>query len=230
MKIEDYKVKNLVKMFTEQELDTLYNDCSRFNFFQKRDINTPVKEMYNKLFASGNHVIINDIIDIRSFISNRTVEVVTINPKLMTKVYKFKYSRSIKYQITYLLCKALNYKRYQPSDSMFYNRAEVHLNYCRELYLLIKQEENADKVLEKIKHAMSFYLCRRDTFVEHNFLKIININDNIQLEISSVCKGVIIVRVNNKNKQLTLFLEKSVIGIHNYLVIIDKVNKLLSGK
>lgn len=229
MKLEDYKVKNLVKMFNEQELDTLYNDCSRFNFFQKRDINTPVKEMYNKLFASGNHVIINDIIDIRSFISNRTVEVVTINPKLMTKVYKFKYSRSIKYQITYLLCKALNYKRYQP-DSLIYNRAEVHLNYSRELYLLIKQEKDSDNVLKKIREAMGFYFCKRDTFVEHNFLKIININENMQMEISSVCKGIIIVKVNNKQKQLTLFLEKSVIGIHNYLVIIDKVNKLLSGK
>ena len=186
--------------------------------------------MYNKLFASGNHVIINDILDIRSFISNRTVDVITINPKLMTKVYRFKYSRSIKYQIIYLLCKALNYKRYQTTDEIFYNKAEIYLNYCRQLYLLIKQEKDSDNVLEKIKQVMSYYLSRRETFIEHNFLKIININENIQLEISSVCKGVIIVKINNKYKQLTLFLEKSIIGIHNYLVIIDKVNKLLSGK
>lgn len=230
MNVEDYKVRVLTKIFTEQELEILYNDCSRFNFFQKRDIKEPKKEMYNKLFASGTHVIINDILDIRSFLSNRVVEIIMINPTTMTKIFKFKYSASIKYQITFLLCKAINYKRYQTDGDLFYNRTQIHFNYCRELYILIKTEKDPDKSLEKIKQAMSYYLTRRETFTEHNFLKIIRISEDMELEISSVCKGIIIVRINNSQKRLTLFLEKSVIGIHMYLVIIDKVNKLLSGK
>lgn len=230
MNLEDYKVKWLTKMLSEQELVTLYNDCSNFDIFQKRDINEPKKEMYSKLFASGNHVIINDILDLKSFISSRTVEFILINPNLARKVFKFKYSHNIKYQVTSLLCKALNYKRYQSDNTFFYNRKQIYLNYSKELYRLIKEEKDPNNSLKRIKYIISYYFCRRTTFIEHNFLKFVKISDDMQLEISSVCKGIIIIKINNTNRLLTLFIEKSVIGIHNYLYIIDKVNKTLSGR
>lgn len=220
-----FRIANFLDdVFSLHEVEMLIDDLNRIDLHSKREIKLEKVEIYRTTFNNlYDFMIVNDILNLNIFPAQRYLEVI-IKKKNKGYRFKLKYDKNLYINLIEIFCRTYNMIRYKSSNSdASMTNYNILNNYA---YSLAKILPNDKEFLDHIRYISNdLYLEYKKIKSKDTYFKVLKITDEVNIEIVSKTKYVIKFQVNVGGKRRLIYLDKSIIGIHNIQVIVNKMYK-----
>ena len=232
--INDRNTKVIVANFftnilSIKDIEELLNESGKIDLFSKREITKTKVVIFDSNFGKAkDRIIINDVLNLDKFPVQRYLELI-INRKSNEYKIKIKYDKNLYSNLIEIMCRSYNIIRYKSNNKDIYSVSNniILSNYARSVASLLLMDNNSNQStiddLKYISNGLFFrYKIMRDKDL---YFKTFKINNDVNIEISSVTNSVMKLQINVKGQRRLIYLNKSIIGIHNISLIINKINK-----
>lgn len=220
-----YRIANFLDdVFSLEEICTIIEDLNRIDIFSKRDIKQEKVEIYKNIFNKmGDSMTVYDVLELDRFPARRYLEV-NIRKRFKRYKFKLKYDKNMYYNLIEIYCRTYNMIRYKSSNSdAAMTNNNILNNYAKSLAKILPDDK---EILDHIRY-ISNNLFNDYKNMEYNdrYFKIFRLNEKVNIEISYKSKHIVKFQINVGGKRRLIYLNRSIIGIHNISVIVNKMYK-----